>query len=98
MNKLWVRMQHQGPQRLKEKREKERNELRDLVGKNLLVLSQLEGVDLELYQKTVLPWVLEQVVNCKDEIAQTYLMDAVVQVMRRDQKRVCDQKIVPRAT
>lgn len=31
MNKLWVRMQHQGPAREKEKREKERNELRDLV-------------------------------------------------------------------
>ena len=37
MNKLWVRMQHQGPTRDKEKREKERLELRDLVGKNLLV-------------------------------------------------------------
>jgi hypothetical protein len=31
------------------------------VGKNLLVLSQLEGVDLELYKSTVLPRVLEQV-------------------------------------
>lgn len=31
MNKLWVRMQHQGPAREKDKREKERSELRDLV-------------------------------------------------------------------
>ncbi|WRX30598.1 Vacuolar protein sorting-associated protein 35 - like 3 [Theobroma cacao] len=61
MNKLWVRMQHQGPGRLREKREKERNELRDLVGKNLHVLSQIEGVDLEMYKETVLPRVLEQV-------------------------------------
>ena len=37
MNKLWVRMQHQGPARDKDRREKERQELRDLVGKNLLV-------------------------------------------------------------
>jgi hypothetical protein len=63
MNKLWVRMQHQGPVRDKvslsdsdsrfadgmvvdvrthgfdcqDRREKERQELRDLVGKNLLV-------------------------------------------------------------
>ena len=66
--------------RMKDRREKDRNELRDLVGKNLLVLSQLEGVDLRLYQKTVLPWVLEQVVNCKDAIAQAYLMDAIIQV------------------
>ncbi|GAY42881.1 hypothetical protein CUMW_070330 [Citrus unshiu] len=61
MNKLWVRMQHQGPGRVREKREKERNELRDLVGKNLHVLSQIEGVDLEMYKENVLPRVLEQV-------------------------------------
>ncbi|EPS63448.1 hypothetical protein M569_11336, partial [Genlisea aurea] len=80
MNKLWVRMQHQGPIREKEKREKERSELRDLVGKNLHVLSQIEGVDLEMYKDVVLPRVLEQVVNCKDELAQYYLMDCIIQV------------------
>ncbi|KAL0332760.1 UNVERIFIED_CONTAM: Vacuolar protein sorting-associated protein 35A [Sesamum calycinum] len=77
MNKLWVRMQHQGPAREKEKREKERSELRDLVGKNLHVLSQIEG---EMYKEIVLPRVLEQVVNCKDELAQYYLMDCIIQV------------------
>ncbi|PWA86560.1 VPS35-A-like protein [Artemisia annua] len=80
MNKLWVRMQHQGSAREKEKREKERNELRDLVGKNLHVLSQIEGIDLELYKDTVLPRVLEQIVNCKDDLAQYYLMDCIIQV------------------
>ncbi|CAL5332121.1 unnamed protein product [Camellia sinensis] len=80
MNKLWVRMQLQGPVRVKEKRDKERSELRDLVGKNLHVLSQIEGVDLEMYKDTVLPRVLEQVVNCKDELAQYYLMDCIIQV------------------
>lgn len=80
MNKLWVRMQHQGPAREKEKREKERSELRDLVGKNLHVLGQIEGVDLDLYRDTVLPRILEQVVNCKDELAQYYLMDCIIQV------------------
>ncbi|KAG6432027.1 hypothetical protein SASPL_103600 [Salvia splendens] len=107
MNKLWVRMQHQGifyeanvsfgdrdpelkpsfgvsglqgPHREKEKLEKERNELRDLVGKNLHVLSQIEGIDLEMYRDTVLPSVLEQIVNCKDELAQYYLMDCIIQV------------------
>ncbi|XP_021727605.1 vacuolar protein sorting-associated protein 35A-like [Chenopodium quinoa] len=80
MNKLWVRMQYQGPAREKDRREKERGELRDLVGKNLHVLSQIEGVDLEMYKDTVLPRVLEQVVNCKDELAQYYLMDCIIQV------------------
>lgn len=70
----------QGPVGINEKLEKERSELRDLVGKNLHVLSQIEGVDLEMYRETVLPRVLEQVVNCKDELAQYYLMDCIIQV------------------
>ncbi|KAG5542989.1 hypothetical protein RHGRI_015918 [Rhododendron griersonianum] len=70
----------QGPVRVIEKRNKERNELRDLVGKNLHVLSQIEGIDLEMYKDTVLPRILEQVVNCKDELAQYYLMDCIIQV------------------
>lgn len=79
----------QGPGTVREKQEKERNQLRDLVlsisllysipyltvslpnklylmfpsqvGKNLHVLGQIEGVDLEMYKETVLPRVLEQV-------------------------------------
>ncbi|KAF9523654.1 vacuolar protein sorting-associated protein 35 [Crepidotus variabilis] len=80
MNKLWVRLQHQGHSRDREKREMERRELRILVGTNLVRLSQLDGVDLDLYQRTILPSILEQVVNCKDVIAQEYLMEVVIQV------------------
>ncbi|RDB24655.1 Vacuolar protein sorting-associated protein 35B [Hypsizygus marmoreus] len=80
MNKLWVRLQHQGHSRDREKREMERRELRILVGTNLVRLSQLDGVDLDMYQQTILPSILEQVVNCKDVIAQEYLMEVVIQV------------------
>ncbi|KAF8869536.1 vacuolar protein sorting-associated protein 35 [Mucidula mucida] len=80
MNKLWVRLQHQGHSRDREKREMERRELRILVGTNLVRLSQLDGVDLDLYQRIILPGILEQVVNCKDVIAQEYLMEVVIQV------------------
>ncbi|GAV56721.1 Vps35 domain-containing protein [Cephalotus follicularis] len=80
MNKLWVRMRPQGPGRVREEQEKERSELRDLVGKNLHVLSQIEGVDLEMYKDSVLPRILEQVVNCRDDLAQYYLMDCIIQV------------------
>ena len=55
------------------------------------MLSQLEGVDLELYQNTVLPRILEQVVNCKDDIAQPYLMDAVIQVRSSPFARACSR-------
>ncbi|GAA6009377.1 retromer subunit VPS35 [Rhodotorula paludigena] len=84
MNKLWVRLQHSGLSRDRERRELERRELRILVGTNLVRLSQLDGVDLELYQRVILPSILEQVVNCKDVIAQEYLMEVVIQVFTSD--------------
>lgn len=80
MNKLWVRMQHLGHTRDRERREKERLELRLLVGTNLVRLSQLESVDVSLYTRVVLPGILEQVVSCKDAIAQEYLMESLIQV------------------
>jgi len=84
MNKLWVRMQHQGPAKDRDKREGEREELRLLVGKNLARLSQLDGVDIEKYSKLVLPSIVEQIVNCKDQIAQQYLMECLIQVFPDD--------------
>ena len=84
MNKLWVRLQHQGHSRERERREIERRDLRILVGTNLVRLSQLEGVDLDMYKKDILPSILEQVVNCKDVIAQEYLMEVVIQVFTDD--------------
>lgn len=51
MNKLWVRMQHQGHSRDRERREQERRELRILVGTNLVRLSQLECIDIERFKK-----------------------------------------------
>ena len=80
MNKLWVRMKHQGGPRGQEQRERERSQLADLVGKNLTQLSQLEGLNFQLYRDVVLPRVLEQVIACKDELAQGYLMQCVAAV------------------
>ncbi|KAL3144750.1 hypothetical protein ABBQ38_001871 [Trebouxia sp. C0009 RCD-2024] len=79
MNKLWVRMQHQGSNRDRERRERERQQLADLVGRNLTYTSQLDGLDYKLYQGVVLPRVMEQIVQCKDHIAQQYLMQCIIQ-------------------
>ncbi|EEF52753.1 vacuolar sorting protein, putative [Ricinus communis] len=65
MNKLWVRMQYQGPGRVREKQDKERSELRDLVILMLYLLVEKHYCN---------------VVNCKDELAQYYLMDCIIQV------------------
>ncbi len=79
-NRLWVRLQTQGSSKEKKKREKERLDLRILVGSNLVRLSQLEGLDLQSYKEDVLPKILEEIVDCKDTIAQSYLMDCIIQV------------------
>lgn len=78
MNKLWVRLQHQGHSREREQRTKERQELQLLVGSNLVRLSQL--VDLEAYKTSILQPLLEQVVQCRDVLAQEYLLEVITQV------------------
>ncbi|EME88645.1 uncharacterized protein MYCFIDRAFT_149259 [Pseudocercospora fijiensis CIRAD86] len=78
MNKLWVRLQHQGHSREREQRTKERQELQLLVGSNLVRLSQL--VDLEAYTSGILQPLLEQVVQCRDVLAQEYLLEVITQV------------------
>ncbi|KAJ1864947.1 retromer complex subunit Vps35 [Coemansia sp. RSA 2703] len=79
MNKLWVRLQHQGLSKDKERREAERRDLRTLVGSNLLRLASLNGVPRETYEEVILPKLLSQVVSCRDTLAQEYLMEALVQ-------------------
>ncbi|KAI1650328.1 vacuolar protein sorting-associated protein 35 [Daldinia loculata] len=78
MNKLWVRLQHQGHSREREQRTKERKELKLLVGNNIERLSQL--VDLEAYKNGILAPLLEQVVQCRDVLAQEYLLEIITQV------------------
>lgn len=78
MNKLWVRLQHQGHSRERELRTQERKELQLLVGSNLVRLSQL--VDLETYSTSILQPLLEQVVQCRDVLAQEYLLEVITQV------------------
>ncbi|KAJ1836033.1 retromer complex subunit Vps35 [Coemansia sp. RSA 2711] len=79
MNKLWVRLQHQGLSRDKERREAERRDLRTLVGSNLLRLASLTDVPRATYESAILPRLLSQVVSCRDTLAQEYLMEALVQ-------------------
>merc|ERR1712238_276521 len=84
MNKLWVRIQHlPGDPRTKEvrrRREKDRNELRILVGTNLVRLSALDSITSTIYGQVILPTVLDQIVLCGDPLSQAYLIDCIVQV------------------
>ena len=84
MNKLWVRIQHlpgEGNNKdVRKRRERERNELRILVGTNLVRLSQLECVTSKIYGEIILPQILDHIVEQGDPLSQAYLMDCLVQV------------------
>jgi hypothetical protein len=86
MNRLWVRMQAPagGVVRNRKRRERERQDLRILVGANLTRLAALEGLDLDVYRSVVLPPVCEEIVSCADRIAQAYLVDSLLQVFPLD--------------
>uniref|UniRef100_A0A7S1G297 Vacuolar protein sorting-associated protein 35 n=1 Tax=Corethron hystrix TaxID=216773 RepID=A0A7S1G297_9STRA len=89
---LWGRMhaqaqnnataaQKQEPAQAKKKRDRERNELRLLVGSNLVRLSQLEHLTEDMYKEVVLPNMLDKAANgCRDTTGQSYIMDCVIQV------------------
>lgn len=84
MNKLWVRIQYlpgEGKNKdVRKRRERERNDLRILVGTNLVRLSQLESVTSKIYGEVILPQILEHIVVAGDPLSQAYLMDCLVQV------------------
>lgn len=92
MNKLWVRLQHQGHSSERETRYKERKELKILVGSNLVKLSQIiddyQGdvnySSISYYQNNIFPIITEQIIQCRDHLAQTYLIDVLIQIFPDD--------------
>lgn len=84
MNKLWVRLQHQGHLSQRLLRTLERQQLQILVGTNLVRLSQLEDVLVGMYRAQILPAIMEQIVQCRDVLAQEYLVDVIIQIFPDD--------------
>ncbi|GKZ00686.1 hypothetical protein MPSEU_001020700 [Mayamaea pseudoterrestris] len=84
MNKLWVRIQHlpgEGRNKdVRKRRERERNDLRMIVGTNLVRLSQLKCVTSKIYGEYILPQILDHIVVYGDPLSQAYMMDCLVQV------------------
>lgn len=88
MNKLWVRLQHQGHSLERELRYQERKELKILVGSNLVRLSQViddydGGVNYSAeayYKDKIFPIITEQIIQCRDHLAQLYLVDVLIQI------------------
>lgn len=78
MNKLWIRMIPAG-NKDKSRKDKERNDLKVVIGENLVRLSQLEGCTVEVYKEVVLDKLIEIILSRDDKISQQYLMDCIIQ-------------------
>jgi len=74
MNRLWIRLSMGCSGNEKIQKEKERNELKVLVGENIIRLSSLEGLTLEIYKTNVLPKIINILLESKDMLSQYYLM------------------------
>ena len=80
MNRLWIRLSYavDNSEINKEKREKERDQLKILVGENINRLSSLNAISAEIYQKNVLPKIIEIVLDSNDILSQQYLMECII--------------------
>jgi hypothetical protein len=68
----------------KKRRERERLELRVIVGAVLAKISALEALTLRLYSTVVLPALLSEIGGCADVAAQAFLVDSMLAVFPAD--------------
>lgn len=73
---LWMRI---GGGRDKARRLKEKEDLKMLIGENLMRISSLEGVNVKIYKEEVLPKMLVLLKDSQDAMTQQYLLDCMIQ-------------------
>ena len=94
MNRLWIRLSHGVSANEKLVREKERNELKILVGENITRISSLNGMTSELYQSTILPKIITILLEIKDKLSQQYLMECIIHAFPDEYNILCMEKIL----
>lgn len=99
MNRLWIRLST-GTSSPSEKalREKERAELKILVGENVVRLSSLDGLNLNMYQQEILPKIINILLESKDQLSQQYLMECVIHAFPDEYNIHCMQTILDTMT
>ena len=78
MNRLWIRISSDVTGGEKILRDKERIELKILVGESINRLSSLDGLTIELYEKEVLPKLIQIILESNDILSQQYLMECII--------------------
>ena len=78
MNRLWIRLGSDVSGSEKILRDKERTELKILVGESINRLSSLDGLTIEMYEKEVLPKLIQIILESNDPLSQQYLMECII--------------------
>ena len=78
MNRLWIRISSDVSGSEKFIRDKERVELKILVGESINRLSSLDGLTIDIYEKDVLPKLIQIILESNDILSQQYLMECII--------------------
>ena len=78
MNRLWIRISSDVTGAEKVLRDKERIELKILVGESINRLSSLDGLTIDIYEKDVLPKLIQIILESNDILSQQYLMECII--------------------
>ena len=98
MTRLWIRLSANTIGDEKLLREKERGDLKLLIGENINRLSSLEGLSLDLYKQQILPKLVEILLESRDALSQQYIMECVIQAFPDEYNIQCMNEILKTAT
>ena len=98
MNRLWIRLSTGCSGNEKLMREKERNELKVLVGENIIRLSSLDGLSINLYKDEVLNKMISILLDSKDQLSQQYLMECIIHAFPDEYNILCMDIILDTCT
>ena len=98
MNRLWIRLLIGVNGQAKVERQKEREELKILVGESISKLSSLESLTQEIYEQQVLPKLLKIIIDSKDVLSQQYLMECIIHSFPNSYNIKCMEMILDTMT
>ena len=98
MTRLWRRLSDNTMGEEKMLRERERQDLKILIGENINRLSSLEGLSNELYKDKILPKLIEIIFEKTDPLSQQYLMECIIQAFPDEYNIQCMDEILKTAT
>ena len=98
MTRLWRRLSDNTMGEEKMLRERERQDLKILIGENINRLTSLEGLSNDIYKDKILPKLVEIIFEKSDPLSQQYLMECIIQAFPDEYNIQCMDEILKTAT